>query len=126
MSIYFKKGFGYILYKDTELQMEDDKVVCKKYKGERVAEIVNKDLDFNFEENKDFEKSLKLAARECLINSKQKLQGRIERKYPVPKLGKHIDPDTNSTCAGINGKIICTKCNLQTQCFSSEISSFLD
>ena len=47
-------GFGYILYKDMELEMEDDKVVCIKYKGERVAEIVNEDLD------KDFEKSLKL------------------------------------------------------------------
>ena len=77
--------------------MEDDKVVCIKYKGKRV--------DFSFEENKDFEKSLKLAARESLINSKRKLQGRIERKYPVPKLRKHIDPDTNSACAGNNVKI---------------------
>ena len=142
------KRFGYIFYKDTELEMEDDKVVCIKYKGKSVAEIVdsitgfreyndgkyediiNKSLVFNFEENKDLEKSLKLAPRESLINSKRKLQGRIERKYSVPKLRKHIDPDTNFTCAGnnvkINGKIICTKCNLQTQHFSSEISSFLD
>ena len=108
--------------------MEDDKVVCIKYKGERVAEVVNEDLDFNFEENKDFEKSLKLAACKSLINSKRKLQGRIERKYPVPKLRKHIDPDTNCTCAGnnvkINGKIICTKCNLQTHNAFLQISSF--
>ena len=77
------KRFSYILYKDMELETKDDKVVCIKYKRKRVADIVNEDLDFNFEENKDFEKSLKLAAHESLTNSKRKIQGRIERKYPV-------------------------------------------
>ena len=90
-----------------ELEMEDDKVVCIKYKGKRVAEtvdsitghreyndgkvedIIDKSLVFNWEENKDFEK-LKLAVRESLINSERKLQEKMEKKYPVLRLRKHI------------------------------------
>ena len=132
------KSFGYILYKDTTLEMEDDIVVCIKYKGKRVAETVDsitgyreydgkvediivKTLIFNFEENKEFKKLLKLAARESLINSEQKFQEKMEKKYPVFRLRKHIDPDTNSIsentlnenkhCAHknvkINGNVIC-------------------
>ena len=35
---YDNKSFSYILYKDTTLEMEDDTVVCIKYKGKKVAE----------------------------------------------------------------------------------------
>ena len=93
----YNKSFGYILYKDTTLEMEDDRVVCIKYKGERVAEAVNESLAFNWEENKGFKKLLKLAARESLINSERKLQEKMERKYTGlnGRLRMHIDPDTN-------------------------------
>ena len=53
------KSFGYFLYKDMELELKDDRVVCIKYKGKRVAESVNESLIFNWEENKDFKKLLK-------------------------------------------------------------------
>ena len=72
-------------------------MVCIKYKGKRVAETVNESLVFNWEENKEFKKLLKLAACESLIKSERKLHEKMERKYPDfnKRLRKHIDPDKN-------------------------------
>ena len=76
--------------------MGDDRVVCMEYKGKRVAESVNESLIFNWKENKEFKKLLKLAARESLINSEWKLQEKMEKNIGLNgRLRMHIDPDTN-------------------------------
>ena len=81
------KSFGYILFRDTELEMEDDRVVCIKHKGKRVAESVGKDLSLNFDRNKRFKKLLKLAAYESLTNSEMKYPRRMLKKYPNGSFG---------------------------------------
>ena len=75
------KSLGYILFKNTTLEMEDDRVLCIKYKGKKVAESVGEELILNFDQNEKFKKLLKLAARESLINFEMKSQRRIMRKY---------------------------------------------
>ena len=74
------KSFDYILYKDTELEMKDNKVVCVNYKGKGVAKTVNESLIFKWKKNKEFKKLWKLAARKSLINSKMKLHEKMLKK----------------------------------------------
>ena len=78
--------------------MQDDRVICIKYKSKKVAKSVGKDLILNFDQNKKLKKLLKLAACESLINSEIKSQSRMVKKYPIGSNGNlrlHYDPYTN-------------------------------
>ena len=124
VKVYKNTKNGLILYKNTKLEMEGNyNILGIKYNGKRITKMDSKNgFTFNLKGDSDFENSLKLVAKESLMNSKLKWKNRVE--YKEPKMGKHKD-FISLPCNGIginfNGKFICSKCNLQTYYYASDV-----
>ena len=124
VKIFKNTKTGFILYKNTELEMEGNyKILDINFKGNRITKSLSESVFTSNFKSISFENLLRLAAEESLTNPRLSRKGN-NMKYEEPKMKEHNGMN-GLPCNGIginfNEKLICSKCNLQTPYYGSDV-----